>query len=199
MFFIDGFNVYHSLIAKRKYHKYLWLNYHAFAQCFLKKSDLLISVLYFSAYPVWDDEKTKRHKLFVSALQNEGVWVIMNRFKDKEIFCKNCQQFFWSKEEKQTDVSIGVHLYKEAQFDNYDKAILVTNDTDLIPAIEIVKYTFPQKRLGILFPIDRHAAELKKVFHFCLYTEKRHLRKSQFPDHITLPSGVVLQRPPTWR
>jgi uncharacterized LabA/DUF88 family protein len=198
MFFIEGFNVYHSLKEKKKYHKYLWLNYHALAQCVIKTNETVSGVLYFSAYPLYDNQKTKRHKIFVSALKNEGVSIVLSNFKDKQRYCNLCKRWYWTREEKQTDVSIGVYLYKEAHLDRYDKAVLVTNDTDLVPAIKIVKQEFPQKKIGVLFPIDRQAAELKQVCDFWMYTKRQHLKKSQFPGQVRLPSGVVLTRPPTW-
>lgn len=198
MFFVDGFNVYHSLKGKKKYHKYLWLNYYALAECVIPKGDNISGVLYFSAYPLYDDLKTKRHKILVSVLENTGVKVIMSNFKDKERFCKNCRKWYWSREEKQTDVSMGVHLYKEAHLDNYDRAMLVTNDKDLVPAIKIAKDSFPRKKISVLFPMGRKADELKQVCDSYIYTKTKHLKRSQFPEEVTLPNGIVLSRPTTW-
>lgn len=67
----------------------------------------------------------------------------MGDFKEKDRFYKNCKTYFKSYEEKQTDVNIGIYLIKEAFEDNYDTAILVTNDTDLIPAIRMLKKHIP--------------------------------------------------------
>ena len=198
MFFVDGFNVYHSLKGKKKYHKYLWLNYRALADCVTPRRDTVEGVFYFSAYPLYDDKKTQRHKIYASALENVGVEVVMSNFKDKERFCKKCREWYWSREEKQTDVSMGVYLYREAHLNNYDKAILVTNDTDLVPAIKVVQSNFPDKKVGVLFPIDRKAAELRGICDFSWYTRRSNLKKSQFPEQIPLPSGVTLSRPSTW-
>lgn len=102
-------------------------------------------------------------------------------------------------EEKETDVNIAVHLLNEAYKNTYDKAIMVTTDTDLIPAIQVAKTAFPAKRFGVLFPIDRWSSQLSQVCDFWLKIRKKDLRKSQFPDEVVLPNGVVLNRPPTWR
>jgi len=61
------------------------------------------------------------------------------------MICNNCKTYYTSHEEKQTDVNIGIYLIKEAFENSYDTAILVTNDTDLIPAIKMLKNRFPQK------------------------------------------------------
>ncbi len=52
MFFFDGFNLYHSLIADtivnkkrvQKYKKYKWLDLYRLAQLFVKKSDSITEV-----------------------------------------------------------------------------------------------------------------------------------------------------------
>ncbi len=194
-FFIDGFNVYHSLKDKRKYNKFLWLDYRTFLQKFVRKRDILADIFYFSAYAHWLSDKAKRHKLLVDAWQDTGVTPVMGDFKEKHRFCNNCRTYFKSHEEKQTDVNIGIYLIKEAYEDSYDTAILFTNDTDLVPAIKMLKSTFPAKRVGVLFPIDRWSSELYQVCHFKRMTRKKLLSKSQFPDTITLPSGKTFNRP----
>lgn len=200
MFFIDGFNFYHALKEKQKYHKYLWLNYLEFASSFLRSpDDSLAGVLYFSALPSWDQKKKQRHLVFIRALQHAGVTIIMSRFKEKTVFCKVCHNWFKANEEKQTDVSIGVYLFREAHLDRFDRAVLVTNDTDLVPAIKVVKETFPEKKIGVLFPIERHSTELQEICDFRLYTKRQHLKKSQFPDPLVLPSGKLLSKPPSWK
>lgn len=198
-FFIDGFNVYHSLKSKHKYHKYLWLDYRKFLKKFVRKGDKLADIFYFSAYAHWIPNRVKRHKMLVDIWKSTGIIPVMGDFKEKDRFCKNCKTYFKSHEEKQTDVNIAINIVKEAYEKSYDTAILVTNDTDLIPAIRMLKNAFPQKRIGILFPIDRWSSELSQECHFWRKTYKKHLSKSQFPDTVTLPSGIVFQRPETWK
>ena len=207
-FFIDGFNVYHSLkdeydlIKNRyrhyKYRKYLWLDFYTLAQRFTRRRDTLGDVFYFSAHAIWKPAAVRRHKLFISALESQGIKIILGKFKEKDRFCSNCKTYFSAHEEKQTDVNIGLYLLKEAFRDTYDTAIVLTNDTDLVPAIGMVKDTFPQKKMGVLFPIDRWSSELNAVANFSKKIEKKDLSKSQFPDCVTLPSGVVLTRPSNW-
>ena len=198
MFFIDGFNVYHSIKENPKYHKFLWLNFWALGERFTRKVDTLTGVKYFSAHAFWRQDAVKRHQLLIDALKTSGVDIILGKFKEKDRHCKRCNRMFKINEEKQTDVNIAISLFKEAHLDNYDTAILVTNDTDLIPAIKAVKDTFPNKRVGVLFPIDRWSSELKSVCHFWRKIEGKDLSKSQFPDPVVLPSGIKLSKPPSW-
>jgi uncharacterized LabA/DUF88 family protein len=204
-FFIDGFNVYHSLQVydpqskTLPYRKYLRLDFLELAQHFTRKQDILAEVYYFTAYATWKRHSMKRHRVLIDALRNRGVRVVMGRFKDKHAYCKKCGASFITKEEKQTDVNIAVYLFKEALANSFDTAVIVTNDTDLVPAIHWLKQCFPDKKVGVLFPIDRSAVELTNVCHFWRKIEKKHLKKCQFPDSVTLPSGIVLSRPPEWK
>jgi hypothetical protein len=90
-------------------------------------------------------------------------------------------------------------MIKEAFEDSYDTAILVTNDTDLVPAIRMLKNTFPRKRIGVLFPIDRWSSELSQECHFWRKTKRKQLSKSQLPETVILPSGIAFQRPQSWK
>jgi uncharacterized LabA/DUF88 family protein len=70
---------------------------------------------------------------------------------------KNCKSY----EEKQTDVAIAVKLVSDALADSYDRAILVTADSDQIPTARFLSI-LPDKDLTLLYPPGRqtHAREL---------------------------------------
>lgn len=198
-FFIDGFNVYHSLIYKRKYVKYLWLDYYSLAQRYARKlKGSVADVFYFSALAYWNQEKVQRHLLFIDALKSSGVKVVMGNFKKKERFCSNCRQYVMGHEEKQTDVNIALYLLNEAYNNTYDVAMIMTNDTDLIPAIKMLRRVFPNKKVGVLFPIKRWSDELIQTCNFIRHTKKSDYSKSQFPNTITLSTGKVINKPAPW-
>jgi uncharacterized LabA/DUF88 family protein len=77
-FFIDGLNVYYSL--KRKYSKYLWLDFCALANRFVRKGDNLTDIFYFSAYATWrKPDEISRQRLFIDVLENSGVKVVLGK------------------------------------------------------------------------------------------------------------------------
>lgn len=198
LFLYDGFNLYHSLKDVPAYNKYKWLDLYALSRLFVTKKDTIIDVYYFSAYATWLPEPMKRHKVFVRALQNAGVKVILGEFKDKDKFCQLCKRWFRTKEEKQTDVNIASYLFRDAFLDRYDRAVLVTVDSDLVPAIELVKKTFPGKEIYLLTPIRRNSFALRQVCDFRMKIKEKHLGNCQFPDTITLEDGKELKRPLKW-
>jgi len=76
---IDGFNVYHFL-KKDKSKK--WLNYMELSRKILPNYNIK-SVKYFTAQSTWNPKKTHRHNIYLRALQDAGVEVIMGKFQQK--------------------------------------------------------------------------------------------------------------------
>jgi uncharacterized LabA/DUF88 family protein len=79
-------------------------------------------------------------------------------------------------------------------------AILISGDSDLVPAIEAIKKTFPDKQIGVVVPIGRRAKELVDICDFHMKMKEKHLRTSQFPDTIYLDDQrkIFLQKPASW-
>ncbi len=59
----------------------------------------------------------------------------------------------WSLEEKQTDVNIALNIYRDTAKAKTEQVILVSNDSDLIPAIQAIKQDFPHIVAGVIMPI----------------------------------------------
>ncbi len=143
--------------------------------------------------------KVARHQLFIRANEDEGVLVTYGQFKRKDRYCPLCHKTFRGREEKQTDVNIALRLFELAVQQRYDKAIIVSGDTDLIPAIKAVQRTFPNKKVGVVIPIARASEDLKNVADFHHKMKLRHLIDSRFADAHTLGDGTVLNCPQSWR
>lgn len=197
-FFIDGFNLYHAIEANPAYHRYKWLNLDKLCRSLTRRADQLIGILYFTAYTPWDTQKVARHKLYVQALQLKDVEVVLGEFKRKDRTCRSCHQTYQTFEEKQTDVNIAIKLFQLSINDVYDTAIIISGDSDLLPAIRAVKKTFPAKLLGVAIPPGRQAEALKHATDFHIKLKEQHLRTCQFPDVISLGDGRQLVRPASW-
>jgi uncharacterized LabA/DUF88 family protein len=204
-FFVDGFNLYHALDYchtgpdHNRFRRYKWLNLRKLCSLFVGRLDRLEEVLYFTAVAEWDASKAAKHKLFIRAQESEGVKVIYGEFKRKERRCLLCRGQFSTFEEKQTDVNIAPHLLQLAIQDRYDRAVVVSGDTDLIPAMKAVRSTFPAKPVGVMVPIGRSSEDLKKQADFRFKMREHHLASSRFPDVIHLPDKTTLECPVAWR
>jgi uncharacterized LabA/DUF88 family protein len=204
-FFIDGFNLYHALDychaipEHHRYRKYKWLNLRKLASLFVGRLDTLGEVFYFTALATWMPDKVARHKLFIRAQESEGVTIVYGEFKRKDKRCFVCRKQYSTFEEKQTDVNIAIHLLQLAVQDRYDRAVIVSGDTDLIPAIKAVRVTFPNKQIGIMIPIGGSSEDLKKHADFSFKMKEHQLASSRFPNSIILPDATTLECPLNWR
>lgn len=197
VFFIDGFNMYHSM-KEGRYAKYKWLNYWSFSEKFLLKGDILSDVLYFTAIAHWSD-KEKRHRPLIAANEDAGVKVIYGKFKRVDRFCRECRKEYKTREEKLTDVNIATHLFLNAIEDKFDKAVIVSGDSDLIPAVNGIQKAFPCKELFSVTPIRRYSQDLVKAIGKNRRVREEHLKTSQFDDMITLKDGRKVFRPKEWQ
>jgi len=200
---IDGFNLYHS-IADNEYHpelaKYKWLNLRKLVEFFIVQSkEEITEIRYFSAYAHWNRQKVLRHQTYVSALRTVGVEPIISPFRVVEKQCQECKKKYKTYEEKQTDVQIAINLFQEGMNDYYDKAIIISADSDLIPAIKAVKSKFPLKKIQILSPPYRKMFELVRVVDSSAMIKEKHLATAQFSDPIVIGENVKLCKPLEWK
>lgn len=198
IFLIDGFNLYHALSYKSDYHKYKWLDLRKLAGCVVKKTDQVKEIYYFTAYATWSPDKVKRHKLITSAYQDLGIKVITGVFRSKGRKCSLCHKTSWTYEEKRTDVNIAIELFDLAMKDRFDTAIIVSGDSDLIPAIERVKTNFREKKVGLFIPIGRKAKELTKACDFRIKMKQMHLRTCQLNNPYMTKEKEKLIAPAGW-
>ena len=195
-FYIDGFNVYYALNNKR-FSRYKWLDYRRLAESVLKRGDTISGVFYFTTFVTWKPEAVVRHKQYIKALRSKGVDAVMGRFMRKKVRCHICSRFYNTREEKQTDVNIALRLVCDGINDLYDRAVLVSGDTDLIPAIESIHKNAPDKEIGVMFPLRRYNNSLEKAADFAITMRERVLQRCQFPDEVKV-GDTIIKRPQSW-
>ena len=154
------------------------------------------SIYYFTALDTWSQSKMKKHKKYIKALELNNVPVIYGECRKKDKFCPLCKRTYKTFEEKQTDVNIAIQLFELAIKYKYDTAIIVSGDSDLIPSIQAVKATFPNKIVGIVITIGRRAELLKQACDFHIKIKEKHLRSSLFEKEIDLGNNKKLICPP---
>ena len=198
-FFIDGFNLFHSLDDVPEYHKYKWLDLSKLAKKFVTQKDTIKDILYFTALTTWNLEKTQRHQLYIKALELNNVKVIYGKFRKKYPKCPLCHKKYTTHEEKRTDVNIAIHLFELAFKDEYDTAAVITGDSDLIPSIKAVSSIFTSKTIWLIIPIGRDAKELINCCDKHMRIKEKHLQSSLFPPEIKLNDTNKLICPPRWK
>ncbi len=152
--YVDGFNLYHAIDDLRD-NKLKWLNLMALSRQFLKNGEILAKCHYFTAVVDWNDQKRLRHEAYITAIKARGVTVTPGNFKKSNRHCSRTGNICPFREEKKTDVAIAVNMVADAVTDVFDRMILITADTDQIPAIETVMTLAPSKIITWAAPPGR--------------------------------------------
>jgi hypothetical protein len=140
----------------------------------------------------------ERHRRYSSVLKSKNVKIIEGYYKHHRMVCPECKIHYLKPEEKQTDINLCLWLFEKAYKNEYDKAMIVSADSDLLSVYYSMKRNFPMIEVTFLFPIERDFPELRQKIKNYYTIDVNDLVLSQFPDEITLPNGKKLRRPPTW-
>jgi uncharacterized LabA/DUF88 family protein len=211
---IDGFNMYHALDVERgngrPYQQSKWINYWKLAECFQGADGVLKRVVLFTAYlpddEPWEKEKNARHASLVAANKASGVDVILGRFLKRRVdFNVRPSELRLSipkLEEKRTDVNIAVTLAGLAYDAGYDRLLLFTADSDLIPAVEEAKRRHAAGDIVIVPPIERHgiAKALIGATGKSMRMTNKHLAASRLPHTVVVDqaTGQSVTCPQEW-
>lgn len=113
----------------------------------------------------------------------------------------------WDFEEKQTDVNIAMHMYRDATYDNCLQQILVSSDSDLESAIKFIKEDKPEIILGLIIPKHEPSDDYKTrpVTNYLdkhsdwtrTYIKDEECRKSLFADKIPTKKKPII-KPSYW-
>lgn len=208
--YIDGFNLYHGLKAAGL-RRYYWLDMPLLATNLLKPNQQLALTKYFTARIAGPkpadspqkaarlrDKQTRQSDYLDALASRPDLQIFEGHYLPKDKQCLKCGAQWTQHEEKMTDVNIATELLVDAFNDAFDTAIIISADSDLTPPVLAVKQYFPEKRLIGAFPPRRNSVQLGRAVHAKFTIGRAKLRDSQLPDTITLPSGVVLERPSRW-
>ena len=201
--YIDGFNFYYGVL---KDSPDKWLDIQAYFTK-LRQTDDVQKIWYFTAL-VGGDQRL-RQKTYLDALTTlHLVDVQFGHYKQKTIKCnvRKCTfsgpREFRAPEEKGTDVKIALQMLDDAYQNACDRIILVSGDSDLVPAIELIKTRFPEKRITVYVPArdpTRAAARsLRGAAHKHKTLPVNLLKKCQFPDSLVDVGRVRITKPSAW-
>ena len=194
--YIDGFNLYHA-IDELGDDSLKWLCLRRLSESIISERETLNSVTYFSAYATWMTGALARHRAYVAALKQEGVKFVPGTFKKKFLKCKKCGSQYQTHEEKETDVNIGIHLIRDTFENNFERAIVISADTDMRTAIEMARNINGSKSIDVVTPPDRfsRARSLSPLFGLT----KGKIRAARLADRCDLGGGKSVVVPPNYR
>jgi len=201
--YIDGFNLYYGAVKNTPWK---WLDMERYFSLLLPHDDIQ-AIKYFTA-KILGSHKANQ-EAYIKALSTlNKVQIIYGLFKYKRIKClvKNCNhqgsRLFNVPEEKRTDVNIAIHMIKDAIDDKCDRLIVVSGDSDLVPAVKAVKLFDPNKKVIVYVPASNRvrgaANELRKSSDRHKTLPNNLLSKAQFPDQLADSKGGIIQKPEAW-
>lgn len=196
--YVDGFNMYHGLCDCHD-NTLKWLDLWKLGQSLCAADEVLVDVYYFSAYATWKGKDVeKRHRDYVRALTSRGVKAVMGKFKAKPARCNSCGQTWSAHEEKETDVHIAIQIIHDAHLQSYDKAILITGDTDQAPTIKKAKAIHPLGEFEVWTPPNRNRG--CSALGVSKEIRKARIANCQLDDRVLAPDGSLLvERPVKYR
>lgn len=196
--YIDGFNLDFGL-KQAGFTNYRWLNVRKMVESLLKPNQELTSIKYFTSRFKNDPDKQKRQSTYLDALESVDVEIFYGNYEFNTISCFECGYSWTIAKEKMTDVNIATSMIVDAFKDNYDMAMLISGDSDLIPPIRAVHQLFKDKRVFIAFPPKRHNNSMARVAMGSEIIGRKRLADAQFPDEVVSKTGYILKVPPGWK
>lgn len=204
--YIDGFNLYYGSM-RRSAHK--WLNLQSLCDDLLPAFQVEL-VRYFTARAAsrpTDPDVNLRQQVYLRALETlPNLEIHYGSFLTKTTKMVLASspplnpQFVEviKTEEKGSDVNLASHLLLDAARDRADAFVVISNDSDLMEPIRIVRQEFG-KTVGIINPHQHPSYALMKCGpNFTKRIRQGALAANQFPDPVVAADGSIIQKPSSW-
>ncbi len=212
--YVDGYNFYHGRL---KHTRFKWLDLPALLAsilCVQDPTSELVCVKLFTAhikarFARRAQLSTMAQNTYHRALVSRGVHIVYGRFVLSQEWAPRCREGMaldrdervkvWLLGEKQTDVQLALHLYRDARTSDCEQIMLCTNDSDLAPALELVRSDCPGVRVGVVLPRPPELqARKSKTLQDLAHWTREHILDEELSAH-QLPSRVQTGRKPADR
>lgn len=209
--YIDGFNFYHALDSLIKINaarippisnNYIkWMSYVKLAESFISQDERLRAVYLFTSLTNMSPEKTGRNQALLDASRATGATVVQAKFKKNKKYCKEQDRYCKFKEEKGNDVAMAVTMLADAYAGATHRIVLVTADTDQIPAINHIKDRFPEIELSLFIPPGRkgNARDLGALFNSPTEITLGRVEACLLPYEVRAANGDIITIPDDYK
>lgn len=202
--YIDGFNLYYGCLAGSRYR---WLDLSRLCQVMLTRNTIN-RIRYFTARiepDPRDPQKHIRQQTYLRALQtipnlslHYGKFlshpIRMPLYPPPATGSRTVQVL--KTEEKGSDVNLATYLLLDAFRGDFEVAVIISNDSDLLLPVEVVR-TELGLPVGVLNPQKNTSWALKAAATFYRPIQERALRRSLFPHILTDAHGTIT-KPAPW-
>lgn len=218
--YVDGYNFYYGVLRGTPYK---WLDLGALMARLVRENNPaaeVTNVKFFTA-PILgraasDPRSPTRQANYHRALkQTHGVQIELGFYDPAEkrgllLPSQYAEDFCWRHrvqvlEEKQTDVNIALAMYRDAVRSDCEQTVLCSNDSDLAPALNLLRQDYPGIRLGLILPRRAGSTEGRlsgRLTKLVAWTRKAirvdELAACQLPEAVAVPRRRPAIRPAEW-
>jgi hypothetical protein len=202
--YIDGFNLYYRAVKETPYR---WLDIGKLTQLLLPKHQVN-RIRYFTALVTArpdDPTQPQRQQTYLRALgtipnltihfghflSHQRRRLLVNPPQSGSRFVQ-----VWHTEEKGSDVNLASHLLVDGFANDYEMAVVISNDSDLQLPVSMVKTTL-RKTVGVIDPAPRRSFELSSAASWYRHLRKGPLSASLFSPTLNDAQGIIF-KPSTW-
>lgn len=205
LIYIDAFNLYFGSLKGTPYR---WLNLEKFCTLLLPNQEIT-KIKYFTALVkarLNDAQKPIHQQAYLRALKTlSKVEIILGHYLSHKTWMPLADSWGQKKlkyaqviktEEKGSDVNLATHLIHDAYQNKFETAVIISNDSDLLEPIKILRYEL-NKKVGVINPHKHPSRVLLKHATFLKQVRKGALASSQFPQELKDPRGSFF-KPKNW-
>lgn len=208
--FIDGFNLYYGCYKNvQNYRAYRWLDLRALCQALLP-NDQIHRIHYFTAMVAAtpsNPDAPIRQEIFIRALRTTPqLYVHLGKFQpvvrkgtplDVPPGGNTSPARFSTWEEKGSDVNLATRLLTDAVDEDFEQALVISNDSDLMEPIRVVKQKFNLPVI-VVSPYPTLTLKLRRAASSWAVLDKSVLANCQLPQSVIDKNGRVISKPTAW-
>lgn len=202
--YIDAFNLYFGSLRNTPYR---WLDLEALCRAYLPNNQVTC-IKYFtakvSARPN-DPQQPARQQAYLRAISTlPTVEIIYGHYLSHTVSAMLAKppatgsKFvdIIKTEEKGSDVNLATHLLHDAHLGKFDIAVVISNDSDLLEPIKLVRRDL-KKTVGVLNPQKKASRAILPHIDFIKQIRANALANCQFPSTLSDSHGSFT-KPPKW-
>ncbi len=153
----------------------------------------------------YSEAKFRQEKYLEALGTLPNLKIITGKYQKKLVRCQaECAQEYSVPREKKTDVNIAVHMISDCLDSALDSLVLVSDDSDLEPAIAWIHKKYPNLPITVYIPKLPENFDVRRYDFYkgigviCDILPIKRLRTFQFPTAVKIATAKFVQRPEEW-